>query len=328
MKIPRRLKKLVGNSYFTFSLISSGTGIRSLIITQRTITAFSALIFCILCSMTVNTWLNFRECENTRSSYKLVQAQLVTEQNKVKELMSYYRDISNSTEATIFNLSEQLPYNANGNENSVSEINRNNPFMTGDFSENSFHDNISSSFDLLFELSELISYLNNSYSTLQTRLDQLESIPDGLPMKGSLVSGFGMRKSPFGDHRHFHRGIDIINVVNSKVRAGGDGVVLSTGRNSLWGKNVLIDHGFGIKTQYGHLNKILVKKGQRLLKGDVIGRMGNTGRTTGPHLHYQVWVGENPQNPFMFISETELKKLHLMDTNSINNANLGGDGKR
>jgi murein DD-endopeptidase MepM/ murein hydrolase activator NlpD len=255
-------------------------------------------------------------------------AELNEEKANVENILSYYRNISNSAASTIVSLSEQLPYEAADKNTGGININHYNPFENGDSTDDVFNNKIKKSFDLLFELSELISYLSNSYSTIQTRLDQLESIPDGLPMRGSLVSGFGMRKSPFGNHQHFHRGIDIINVLNAPVRAGGDGVILSTGRNSLWGKNVLIDHGFGIKTQYGHLNKILVKKGQTVKKGDIIGKMGNTGRTTGPHLHYQVWVGENPQNPFLFIAEDEQKKLHFMDTNGVNNANLGGDGKK
>ncbi|MCP4725462.1 MAG: M23 family metallopeptidase [bacterium] len=328
MKILRKLKKLAGNSYFTISLISPKTGIRSFIITQKAITASAVFLLILIFSMTANTLMNYRENNITRDHYDQMQAKLGEEQRKVERIAAYFENVSNSAEVSIINLSDQLPYTSTDKNTGGLSINVNNPFKDDRFSDSAFHNNMENSFDLLFELSELISYLNNSYSTLQIKLDQLESVPDGLPMRGSIVSGFGMRKSPFGKHQHFHRGIDVINVVNASVRAGGDGVVLATGKNSLWGNNVLIDHGFNIKTQYGHLNKILVKKGQKVKKGDIIGKMGNTGRTTGPHLHYQVWVGENPQDPFLFIAKKELKKLHFMDTGSISNANLGGDGKR
>jgi murein DD-endopeptidase MepM/ murein hydrolase activator NlpD len=129
----------------------------------------------------------------------------------------------------------------------------------------------------------------------------VSSTPSIWPTKGWLSSGFGYRISPFTGLREFHKGLDISNREGTKVIATADGVVTFAGKNGLFGDMIKIDHGHGIMTRYGHLEKMLIKRGDVVKRGDVIGLMGNTGRSTGPHLHYEVFLNGLPVNPKKYI---------------------------
>lgn len=129
----------------------------------------------------------------------------------------------------------------------------------------------------------------------------LASTPSIWPVRGYLSTSFGNRLDPFTGQWDFHSGIDISTPVGTRVAAPADGVVVSTGAKGGYGNAVTINHGYGIVTQYGHLDRYNVRPGQRVKRGDVIGFVGNTGRSTGPHLHYEVWVRDQTQNPIHFI---------------------------
>ena len=129
----------------------------------------------------------------------------------------------------------------------------------------------------------------------------LASTPSIWPVRGYLAAGFGNRLDPFTGQRDFHTGLDISTPVGTKVQAPADGVVVSCGQKGGYGNSIIVDHGFGIVTRYGHLSGFNVKPGQRIKRGDVIGFVGDTGRSTGPHLHYEVWVRDQAQNPIHYI---------------------------
>jgi len=129
----------------------------------------------------------------------------------------------------------------------------------------------------------------------------LASTPSIWPVRGYLAAGFGNRIDPFTNQRDFHTGLDISTPVGTKVVAPADGVIVSCGQKGAYGNSIIIDHGFGIVTRYGHLSGFNVKPGQRVKRGDVIGFVGDTGRSTGPHLHYEVWVRDQAQNPIHYI---------------------------
>jgi murein DD-endopeptidase MepM/ murein hydrolase activator NlpD len=129
----------------------------------------------------------------------------------------------------------------------------------------------------------------------------LSSTPSIWPVRGYLSSGFGNRIDPFTRQRDFHPGIDISTPIGTKVQAPADGIVISTGQQGGYGNALVIDHGYGVVTRYGHLDSFAVKPGQRVKRGDVIAFVGSTGRSTGPHLHYEVWVRDQAQNPIHFI---------------------------
>ena len=140
------------------------------------------------------------------------------------------------------------------------------------------------------------------YQFLENQKNLLASTPSIWPTKGWLSSRFGYRISPFTGGREFHKGIDISTRLNTPVTAPSDGIVVRVGRNGGFGKMITIQHGYGLVTKYAHLEKILVKKGQTVKRGDKIGLAGNTGRSTGPHLHYEVHLNGVPVNPVRYVS--------------------------
>jgi murein DD-endopeptidase MepM/ murein hydrolase activator NlpD len=121
------------------------------------------------------------------------------------------------------------------------------------------------------------------------------------PVRGRLSSGYGFRKHPMGGGRFFHHGIDIAAPRGRSVMASQGGRVISAGWNGNYGKIILLKHRKGYSTAYAHLSKILVKKGEYVTKGQVIGRLGNTGRSTGPHLHFEIRKNRRSQNPLKFL---------------------------
>ncbi len=129
------------------------------------------------------------------------------------------------------------------------------------------------------------------------------STPSIWPVKGWVTSGFGVRVSPFTGRPALHDGLDIGAAKNTPVRAPANGRVTTAGFNSKLGNIVRLDHGYGVQTLYGHMAKSLVKNGQRVKRGDVIGLVGSTGLSTGPHLHYMVKVKGRAVNPRQYIVE-------------------------
>ena len=129
----------------------------------------------------------------------------------------------------------------------------------------------------------------------------LAATPATWPLKGYVTSRYGMRISPFTKMRRLHAGIDIAAQPGTPVYAPANGTVLFVGSKPGYGKTLIVDHGYGIVTCYAHNSAILVEKGQKLRRGDPIAKVGNTGRSTGPHLHYEVRLHGRPQNPDLFI---------------------------
>ena len=131
----------------------------------------------------------------------------------------------------------------------------------------------------------------------------LASTPSIWPVRGYLSSGYGRRSDPFTGQTSFHPGIDISAPPGTEIKAPADGVVVSVGRRGAYGKAIVLDHGFDIVTRYGHMKEYNVSPGQRVQRGDVIGFVGNTGRSNAPHVHYEVWVRDKLQNPVHYILE-------------------------
>jgi len=136
---------------------------------------------------------------------------------------------------------------------------------------------------------------------LQDKQNLLAATPAIQPSSGWVTSDFGYRKSPFTGKRVFHNALDIANQEGTPVIASADGMVTFVGEEMLLGNLIVIDHGYGIVTRYGHLKAILIKRGQTVKRGDPIGLLGSTGRTTGPHLHYEVQLNGVNVNPKKYI---------------------------
>lgn len=129
----------------------------------------------------------------------------------------------------------------------------------------------------------------------------LASTPSIWPSRGWVTSDFGFRYDPYTGDRTMHRGLDIATAAGTTVIAPADGQVISTEYNSYYGKVILVDHGNSVVTRYAHLSEIAVKDGEKVTRGQKIGAVGNSGRSTGPHLHYELEVNGIPVNPMKYI---------------------------
>ncbi len=136
---------------------------------------------------------------------------------------------------------------------------------------------------------------------LRLKEKSLSTSPSIWPVRGRINSSFGYRRAPFGGHRSFHKGIDIKGAMGAPILASAAGVVKSAGYDGAYGIVVVIDHGGGVVTKYAHMQIASVKAGQRVKRGETVGRVGMTGRTTGPHLHYEVVVGGVPRDPMKYM---------------------------
>jgi murein DD-endopeptidase MepM/ murein hydrolase activator NlpD len=134
---------------------------------------------------------------------------------------------------------------------------------------------------------------------------QLAATPAIWPTRGYISGVFGNRVHPFTGRYEFHSALDIATQLGNKVIAPADGVVLVAESKEYYGKMIIIDHGFGYTTRYGHLSEFNVREGQRVKRYDVIGSVGTTGRSSGPHLHYEVRYFDKPMNPADFILDTQ-----------------------
>ncbi|MBL6664329.1 MAG: M23 family metallopeptidase [Rickettsiales bacterium] len=143
----------------------------------------------------------------------------------------------------------------------------------------------------------------------------VEIIPFAKPMKNYYISsGFGTRVDPITNRKARHRGLDFVGPSKEEVYSPSEGKVILAGRFNDYGKAVVIDHGYGITTRYGHLSAVNVKKGDIVKRGQLIALQGNTGRSTGSHLHYEVRYKKSPLNPYNFIQAGEL--LYKKDNKS------------
>ncbi len=143
-------------------------------------------------------------------------------------------------------------------------------------------------------LKQLQEYFHQQNSLLATA-------PKAWPVLGWVTSDFGVRVDPFTAKRTFHEGIDIAAKQDTPITAPSDGTVLFVGSENGFGKLLVLEHENGIRTRYAHLSAIHVDSGQKVLQGEKLGAVGSTGRSTGPHLHYEVLVDGIPRNPRMFL---------------------------
>ena len=145
--------------------------------------------------------------------------------------------------------------------------------------------------------SEMEEHFSMLEQVAQQRATQLRTTPSIWPVKGPITSHYGERLDPFNGDEENHLGLDISALFGSQVRAPADGRVIYAQRMAAYGNLLIIDHGNGLTTRYGHLSRFEAKVGQRVKKNEVVALVGNTGRTTAPHLHYEVRLNDRPINP-------------------------------
>ncbi|HXT30377.1 MAG TPA: M23 family metallopeptidase [Vicinamibacterales bacterium] len=161
--------------------------------------------------------------------------------------------------------------------------------------------------DALGMVSELLGVLGSRLDSVRDSVERRHALaaatPSVWPVAGWLSSYYGTRKDPFTNDKDFHPGLDISADYGQPVVATGDATVSAAGPNGAYGNMVMLDHGFGIVTKYGHLSRIAVADGQQVKRGDVIGYVGSTGRSTGSHLHYEIWMNGRLTNPMTLLAK-------------------------
>jgi len=166
---------------------------------------------------------------------------------------------------------------------------------------------------------EAVEKYNKTGSELEKRYRELKDLysqralllaatPAFLPVRGYITGGTGPREDPFNSSNiDYHTGVDISAPYGSRIIAPADGTVIFAGRRAGYGNIVVIDHKFGTMTRYGHLWKCNVETGQHVSRNDLIGYIGTTGRTTGPHLHFELWMHDRPVNPIAYFRSLNRK---------------------
>jgi len=152
----------------------------------------------------------------------------------------------------------------------------------------------------------VLGVLEGSLASVKTKVESQQALaratPSIWPIAGWLSSGFGNRADPFTGQPDFHAGLDISADKGTPVRATADGVVELAAYNGNYGNCIMISHGFGIGTRFGHLSGYAVGVGQKVKRGDVIGYVGATGRATSSHLHYEILLNGSPINPLRLLA--------------------------
>ena len=184
-------------------------------------------------------------------------------------------------------------------------------------------------FDSATQADPTFKSLFTSWKKLDNLADGAIAVPSDKPVKSAeFTSGYGIRSDPFQGRAARHQGIDLAAPVGTPIYATADGTVSEAGYNSGgYGNLIKLDHGRGIETRYGHLSRILVSPGQRVTRGQQIGRMGSTGRSTGSHLHYEVRIDSRAVNPIPFMKSNEYllaMQKNGAGTHSMDAVALGG----
>ena len=156
-------------------------------------------------------------------------------------------------------------------------------------------------------LRDLLGTLESGLASVKSRVETQQALvrasPTSWPVMGWLSSSFGTRKDPFTGQPDFHTGLDISAGHGTPVKATADGVVESAAYNGNYGNSIVVTHGFGIATRFGHLSQYAVRAGQKVKRGEIIGYVGSTGRATSPHLHYEILLNGQPSNPLRLLTK-------------------------
>jgi murein DD-endopeptidase MepM/ murein hydrolase activator NlpD len=154
---------------------------------------------------------------------------------------------------------------------------------------------------------DVLGAIENRLDAVRNDVEKRRSLADATPsiwpVAGWLTSAFGSRRDPFTGGRDFHPGLDISATHGEPVLAPAAGTVVTATNSGNYGNLVVIDHGFGIVTKYGHLSRFGVTSGRQVNRGEVLGYVGSTGRSTSPHLHYEIWVNDKLTNPMRLLAK-------------------------
>ncbi|TCT12184.1 peptidase M23-like protein [Natranaerovirga pectinivora] len=246
---------------------------------------------------------NYQKLESIISSTEDLRQELEKLSEHQQQIDEIFNNVEKTTQIQPSNMSLQLSRVSN-------PINLTYLSTTKDVNSTSFDDHIGNIEKTLDELSMYLNKEIDVYQQLEEQVEEMipfwEAYPSILPVDGRVTSNYGWRRNPFGGPGYeFHNGIDLSAYYNTPVKATGKGEVIYVGYDHLYGRMAIIDHGYGIVTKYAHNTSITVKKGEVVKRGDIIAKSGSTGRSTGPHVHYEVLLNGKTQNPINYIYKGE-----------------------
>lgn len=240
-------------------------------------------------AVTILLWVGF-------SVYIINSAVETSRYMEMTEKLNYYTAQFNDLQASIVNIKKAEKEIVNlisvGNREAVLE---NLEPDSGSLNSKDIREQIQSGIEKISEIKEFLQHQKNLYI----------ATPKGWPLRGRITSEFGRREDPKHGGMDNHTGIDISAPTGAEIKATADGIVSFSGWSPGNGNLVVVEHGMGYTTLYAHNSKNMVSEGQRVKRGDVIALVGATGKTTGPHLHYEVWLDGRPQDPMSYISEVQ-----------------------
>lgn len=311
-----KILKLVRNKKISFFILSyTGSSVKQLTVSRRFLGIFSV---CLTLFLTLSSFLLYDYCHLKLTFNKQAMEDKIAEQSheiaiQRMQIQKFAEEINGlkSSLVELNNFERKIRIIADMEKSSDHE----GLFGVG----GSIPENIDSQLSMTEEPNSLIREMHDQthqltlasihqekafeslYKDLESRRNLLTSTPSIRPSKGWISSGFGRRTSPFTGLKEFHKGLDIANRKGTPIIATANGIVTYVGRKGFLGKVIKVDHGHGIVTQYGHLQKVLKKCGEAVKRGETIALMGNSGRSTGPHLHYEVLLNGIPVNPNKYI---------------------------
>jgi len=283
-------------------VLSDKNGIRNYVITYKKFISYAFLFFSLfVLFVAFFTYLRI-SLSISKDDYEKMQRNVIKEKvtmaNEMGTMRRYLEKIGFMIEDDVLSseLTQANQYGIGGGEENTITAGVIYEDKSGTFNEDKDIEKT-----LFEEIDDLENDLKIVVESLLNKEEKLNSTPSIFPVKGIVTSGFGYRTSPFTGRKELHRGIDILNKEGTHIISPANGVVKKVTTNSLWGLNITISHGYNVETQYGHLLEAAVKPGQQIKRGDPIGKLGKSGRSTGPHLHYQIWVKGEPVDPMGYI---------------------------
>jgi murein DD-endopeptidase MepM/ murein hydrolase activator NlpD len=251
------------------------------------------------------------EQDSLKQQYQALQTQVKDTNQRLDSLQSLAGEVAMAYGITRF---RQTPFGLTDGDSSIASQQTGSDFQT--------------SLDEFSYLQKNVTAV--AMSSSGTRLlpaDQLSSlgiVPTLWPVVGEITGHFGERMDPFSGEGAFHAGLDIASHYGDAIHATGDGVVSEVDNRAGYGRLITIDHGFGVTTCYGHLSAFNVQVGMHVRAGDVIGFEGQSGRSTGPHLHYEVRIYNTPVNPWRYLRNVNINpSANRVASNSTHSAAVG-----
>ena len=310
------VKKIIGHRKITFFILSyTGSAVKQITLSRRFLGTISACftVFVILSAFvsydyyTIKTTFNKQKLESKIANQK---DEIVTQRRQIQKFSNEINTLK-STLVELNNFEKKIRIIANiekpAEDDSLFGVGGSNTedldyqAPSAENQNGLMREMHSRTRQLTLASINQKSGLESLYNELVRQRNLLSSTPSIRPATGWISSRFGYRKSPFTGLREFHKGLDIANREGTPIIATGDGTITFAGSKGFLGKVVVINHGHGMITRYAHLQKILVKRKENVKRGDTIGYMGNSGRGTGPHVHYEVLLNGIPVNPKKYI---------------------------